>query len=82
MKCKLLAPVFLLLGTTAFAQQFTEWHDAGKNEINRLPMHTNFFPYADEASALSGVKEDSDNYMTLNGTWKFFLGERCGYASG
>lgn len=63
---------FLLLGTTAFAQQFTEWHDAGKNEINRLPMHTNFFPYADEASALSGVKEDSDNYMTLNGTWKFF----------
>lgn len=72
MKCKLLAPVFLLLGTTAFAQQFTEWHDAGKNEINRLPMHTNFFPYADEASALSGVKEDSDNYMTLNGTWKFF----------
>lgn len=71
MKKELLLSTWLLLGATAFGQQFTEWHDANVNEINRLPMHTNFFSYADEATALTGAKKASENYMSLNGTWKF-----------
>lgn len=54
------------------AQKFTEWHDPNVNEINRLPMHTNFFSYSNLEDALNGAKEDSENYMTLNGYWDFF----------
>ena len=60
-----------LLGTVAFAQK-NEWQDPNVNEVNRAPMHTHYFAYEDEASALKGCKESSSNYMTLNGTWKFF----------
>ena len=60
-----------LLGTVAFAQK-NEWQDPNINEINRAPMHTYYFAYEDEASAQKGCKESSSNYMTLNGTWKFF----------
>ncbi len=56
---------------TSFAQQQDEWLDPNVNEINRLPMHTNYFAYESEKAALNGCKLSSDNYMTLNGTWKF-----------
>lgn len=34
-------------------------------------MHTYYFPYASDQEAASGVKEDSQNYLSLNGLWKF-----------
>ena len=34
-------------------------------------MHTNYFAYESEQAALKGCRLASDNYMTLNGTWKF-----------
>ena len=40
-----------LLGTVAFAQK-NEWQDPNVNEVNRAPMHTHYFAYEDEASAL------------------------------
>ena len=58
-----------LLGTQA--QTFKEWQDANINEVNRAPMHTNFFAYENTEAADKAVKEDSKNFMTLNGTWKF-----------
>ncbi len=58
------------LGLTAFAQQ-KEWQDPNVNAINRAPMHTNYFAFESEQAALKGCKVSSDNYMTLNGTWKF-----------
>ena len=57
---------------TASAQTFKEWQDPQVNEINRAPMHSTFFAYEDLESASVSVKENSANYMTLNGTWKFF----------
>ncbi len=62
---------FALGITTAFAQQQDEWLDPNVNAINRAPMHTNYFAYESEEAALKGCKLSSDNYMTLNGTWKF-----------
>lgn len=71
MKLNVLACCCLsLLGTTAFAQK-NEWQDPNVNEINRAPMHTNYFAYENESNALKGCKESSDNFMTLNGLWKF-----------
>lgn len=65
----IVALTLLSIGTYA---QKNEWLDPNVNEINRLPMHANYFAYEDESLALDGVKEQSSNFMTLNGTWKFF----------
>ena len=34
-------------------------------------MHTNYFAYASADEAKAGIKENSKNFMTLNGLWKF-----------
>lgn len=68
---KVLICALASLGLTAFAQQ-PEWQDPNVNAINRAPMHTNYFAYESEQAALKGCRLASDNYMTLNGTWKFF----------
>lgn len=54
-----------------FAQEKGEWQDPGRNEVNRLPMHADFFAYESEAQAQRGEREQSANYMTLNGMWRF-----------
>lgn len=52
------------------AQSFKEWQDPAINAINRAPMHTNYFAY-ESAEAAKEDKEESSNFMTLNGIWKF-----------
>jgi len=34
-------------------------------------MHTDFFPYKNEKDALNGMKGNAENFLTMNGTWKF-----------
>lgn len=53
------------------AQTFKEWQDQNLNEVNRLPMHSAYFPYASEEEAANGTKEASENFLSLNGKWKF-----------
>ena len=60
------------LAVNASAQSFNEWRDPEVNAVNRAPMHTHYFAYESQEAAQRGVKEQSENYMTLNGTWKFF----------
>ena len=43
----------------ASSQSFKEWQDQNVNSINRLPIHASFIPVA------------ADNYLSLNGKWKF-----------
>ena len=62
-----LSALFMNLGA-----QSNEWQDPQVNAVNRLPMHTNFFAYENDRAASRGVMEQSANYMTLNGPWKFF----------
>ena len=50
---------------------FTEWHDMQVNDINRLPLHTSFFAYESKAAAKQGNRRASDNYLSLEGNWKF-----------
>ncbi len=59
-----------LVGLSATAQtQNGEWLDPEVNSVNRAPMHTVYFAFS--ANDTSKCKEQSENYMTLNGTWKF-----------
>ena len=57
---------------SANAQSFKEWQDPNINAVNRAPMHANFFAYENQEAADKGIKEDSENYMSINGIWKFF----------
>jgi beta-galactosidase len=61
----------VLCANAAVEPTFTEWHDLQVNEVNRFPVHTNFFTYESEAKALGGDMKASANYLPLNGTWKF-----------
>ena len=68
MKLNLLAACCLsLINLTAYAQK-EEWQDPNINQINRAPMHTNYFAYSNEEQALKGCKE-------------ILLGKKCRYAS-
>ena len=61
----------------ASAQTFKEWQDPQVNEVNRAPMHANFFAYENIEASKTALKEKSENFMTLNGTWKFFWVENA-----
>lgn len=53
------------------SQSFQEWLDPNINEINRAPMHTNYFSYENENVAKTFDKNQSGNFISLNGKWKF-----------
>ena len=72
MKKQLLSCCLAALGLTAIqAQSFNEWKDPEVNSANRSAMHTNYFAFASADEAKAGIKENSANFMTLNGLWKF-----------
>lgn len=67
---KLLISILAVCSMSATAQTYKEWQDPNINQVNRAPMHATFFAYESvEASKLD--KQLSDNYVDLNGTWKF-----------
>ena len=55
---------------TLSAQTFNEWQDPAVNQVNRLAMHTHFFGYETEAASKQ-CPEQSANYLSINGQWKF-----------
>ncbi|MEG0601769.1 MAG: glycoside hydrolase family 2 TIM barrel-domain containing protein [Mucinivorans sp.] len=57
--------------SAAVAQNFTEWQDTKVNQINRAPARSSFFAYENLPSAMEGVKENSANFLSLHGKWKF-----------
>ncbi|MFV0505090.1 MAG: glycoside hydrolase family 2 TIM barrel-domain containing protein [Bacteroidales bacterium] len=73
MKNKLKVCLLAVLAVTLFGSVKAQehWQNPEVNEENRLPMHSAFFPYESEAEAAKNVKEESSNFLTLNGTWKF-----------
>ena len=72
MKKHILTCMLGFMALSMGAQTFQEWKDPTINEVNRIPMHTNYFAYESADMAKKGVKENSANFMSLNGTWKFF----------
>jgi beta-galactosidase len=70
MKKILYVTAFLCLTTTLSAQS-DEWKNPEVNQVNRSPMHTQYFAYESEAAADLGIPGKSNNFMSLNGTWNF-----------
>ena len=55
----------------SYSQTFKEWQDPQVNEVNRAPMHTRYFAYANLQEAQEAVPEHSRNYLSIHGKWKF-----------
>ena len=71
MKKHILTSLLTWVTLTLGAQSFQEWKDPKINAVNRAPMHANYFAYESDDAAKKGPKENSSNFMSLNGTWKF-----------
>lgn len=61
----------LAVAAVTAGAQSDEWRNPQMNAVNRAPMHTDYFAYENEEVAARAVKEQSQNYMSLNGLWKF-----------
>lgn len=61
----------LAMCSLAIMAQHDEWKNPEINAVNRAPMHTNYFAYSSSEEAAKADKENSSNFMTLNGIWKF-----------
>lgn len=64
-------PLFLLSVALTANAAMDEWQNPRVNEVNRAPMHTWYFAYASEEEADAARPEQSSNYLSLNGLWKF-----------
>lgn len=47
------------------------WLNEKINEDNRMPMHASYFVFENEALAKEGDWKKTQNYINLNGSWKF-----------
>ena len=72
MKKQLITGLFAALAVGGSAQSFKEWQDPQVNAVNRAPMHANYFAYESADAAAKENKQQSSNYMSMNGRWKFF----------
>ena len=70
MNCRTIVTIFAAaaFSLAAHAQNFYEWADPAVNEVNRAPMHAEFFAF--ENDTLDSPSE-SANYLSINGVWKF-----------
>ncbi len=75
MKNQLLAGMVLVMCVTlgTLNAQLKEWEDPSIFEINRLAPHAYFIPYKTEQAAWDNNPSTSDDYLSLNGLWKFNL---------
>lgn len=53
------------------APKMDEWHNLQVNDLNRFPMHTDFFVFENENLALRDARSESENYISLHGSWRF-----------
>ena len=67
----LISAALLTAGISAGAQTFNEWRNPEVNSFGRAPMHTSYFAYESRDAALAGKPEESSNFLSLNGKWKF-----------
>ncbi|WP_348798845.1 glycoside hydrolase family 2 TIM barrel-domain containing protein [Flavobacterium adhaerens] len=70
MKNKIVFLFVIVVNFCSFGQS-NEWQNPRVNAINRTSMHTNYFAYENLDLAKKNSKTESNNYMTLNGSWKF-----------
>lgn len=68
----LLLAIFLIASAQIFAQHLDSlFENPAIQEINRMPMRANYFPYENEDLAKAADTPHSSRYISLNGMWRF-----------
>ena len=62
--------ILLIFSIPVIAQQ-NDWENPKVNQINRLPAVATYYNFENESQAISGKREASLYYKSLNGDWKF-----------
>ena len=57
----------------AIAQEKYDWENPHVIEINKEPGRTIFHSWENESLALQGIREQSENFVLLDGMWRFNL---------
>ena len=61
-----------LLSINCFAQNLSDFIENPEMvQVNKLPARASFFPYESVNAANVNEPSESENYFSLNGTWKF-----------
>ncbi|MDR3220041.1 MAG: DUF4981 domain-containing protein [Dysgonamonadaceae bacterium] len=70
---KYITTIFLCLTVFSGYAQYDkpDWENLSVLEINREAARSEFIPFAGTEQALSGIRENSPWYLSLNGNWKF-----------
>ena len=64
--------VLCLCFTLAQAQfDRPDWENHSVLEINREAAHATFIPFSGTEQSLTGIRENSPRFLSLNGNWKF-----------
>ncbi|SEK76127.1 beta-galactosidase [Colwellia chukchiensis] len=63
--------LLLSLSTNANSQSREPWEDHQVFAINKQDPRASFFPFQSRDAALINDKQQSDNFLLLNGLWKF-----------
>ncbi len=71
MKKILLLALVLLLGMNLYASEKADWDNVNVLHLNREEPHATMMVYAEENSARSFDKSQSDFFRSLNGQWEF-----------
>ncbi len=72
MKKTLPVLALILLTSSAIGQTLNpDWENPAIFQINRLPMRASYFPFENIEKAKKGDKNQSERFLSLNGTWKF-----------
>lgn len=72
MKKSILAAAAAIAFLPATAQTFNEWLDPEVNAVNRAPMRSEAFAFKKGENGSGKLdRNNSANYLSLNGTWKF-----------
>jgi beta-galactosidase len=58
-------------GVTFPEKEPRDWENPAVNQINREDPHATLISFPDKESALEGIKVNSPNRLSLDGTWKF-----------
>jgi beta-galactosidase len=61
----------LLCFSMVLCAQKKEWQDPEINQVNRAPMHTDFFAFESLEAAAKGCRNASSHFLSLNGLWNF-----------
>jgi len=67
----LIGTIYMIFTLQAFSSGQAEWENEQIFALNREPGHATLIPYNNRDKALNCDRSASENYYSLNGSWKF-----------